>query len=186
MLSSTTRPTEIARPPRVMKFRFMPFRPISTIPVKMLSGIDSPMTIVGLRLSSIPRARVGRREMRNANTTTTANMKPRIASRCSVSTCLCIAGPSLLIRTISTPGGRPDTSSSASITADVTSTVLASGSLTMFNPRLGFPFVLDMLVGMPPVSVTSATSERSTGKAAGSPGRPESPTTRFLISSTEP
>ena len=69
--------------------------------------------------------------------------------------------------------------SSASLTAVVTSTVLASGCLVMETPMPGLPFVRSMLSGTPLPKVTVATSARRTTPAA------EPPTMRSSISSTD-
>ena len=84
MLSSTTLPTEIASPPKVMKFSASPCQLISSTPAKMLSGIESPITTVGRSDVSAPTIAFGRSVRKNANTTITASISPRIASRSSV------------------------------------------------------------------------------------------------------
>ena len=77
MLSSTTRPTAIASPARVMKFRVKSARLIRMTPDKILKGMDRPMIKVGRRVSAIPFMMVGRRLIRKANTIATANTRPK-------------------------------------------------------------------------------------------------------------
>ena len=81
MLSSTTRPTEIASPPSVMKFSDSPCQSMSSTPVKMLNGIDRAMTTVGRSVLKSPRGTVGLRVTMNRNTTVIAKMNPNIPSR---------------------------------------------------------------------------------------------------------
>ena len=69
--------------------------------------------------------------------------------------------------------------SRASLTAVVTSTVLASGFLEMDTPMPGLPFVRVMLPGAPSPTLTFATSERRTGPNG------DAPTMRFSTSCTE-
>ena len=149
MLSSTTLPTEIARPPNVMKFSASPCQLISRTAMKMLSGIESAITTVGRRDVKAPTIAFGRSVRKNTNTTSTARTSPRIASRSSVVIWLSMIGPSSETITTSTPAGNSPTSSSASSTAVVTSIVFASGSLIMDTPMLGLPLVRDMLVAVP-------------------------------------
>ena len=80
MLSSTTRPTAIARPPRVIKFSVMPWNPISRMPVRILSGMDMEMIIVGRSVRPNPLRMVGRRLMRKAKTAAIAKRNPSRAS----------------------------------------------------------------------------------------------------------
>ncbi len=93
-----------------------------------------------------------------------------------------MSGPWSLTVTISAPRRSCRIPSSAPVTLVVTSMVLASGCLMTAMPTLGWPLVLDMLVGMPESSVMSATSPRVTGcgawdgaPVAGCPGCPGDP-----------
>ena len=150
-----------------MKLSDRPCQLIRMTPVRMLSGIDRPITTVGRRVFSAPLMAVGLSVMKNANTTAMARVRPSTASRSRVLICLCIDGPSLETVTISISGGRPPTTSRACVTASVTSIVLASGSLMTDTPKLRLPFVRDMLVTSPEPRDTSATSPSVTG--AGGP-----------------
>ena len=49
MLSSTTLPTAIARPAKLMKFRDIPYKFTNITPVKTLNGIEQAIMNVGLR-----------------------------------------------------------------------------------------------------------------------------------------
>ena len=80
MESSTTRPTDIAKPPSVMKFRDMSCHPSKSAPVNTLRGMDSAITMVGRMVLNMPRTKVGRMVNMNAKTTVTANRNPNIAS----------------------------------------------------------------------------------------------------------
>ena len=163
MLSSTTLPTDIASPPSVMKFKASPCQLMRSTPVKMLSGIDSPITTVGRSVLRIPMMTDGLIVRKNRNTTETASVSPRMASRSRVVICDWMSGPWSLTVRICAPFSSPRISSRASWTPVVTSMVLASGCLTTAMPMLGWPFVLDMLVGIPEPRVMSATSPRVTG-----------------------
>ena len=88
-------------------------------------------------------------------------------------------GPWSDTMTISTSDGSPFSPSSASRTADVTSIVFASASLTMDTPTLGLPLVREMLFGAAAPRLTSAMSPRRTGPDS------DMPTTRPLRSSME-
>ena len=177
--SSTTRPTEIARPPNVMKFSDRSCHASSSTPVNTLSGIDMAITTVGRSVLNSPFRIVGLNDTMNANTTVTANRNPYIASRKSVSICPWMLGPWSETMTMSTSGGSPCSPSSASLTASVTSIVLASASLMMETPTLGFPFVREMLAGAAAPILTSATSPSSTGPES------DTPTTRPSRSSID-
>ena len=158
MLSSTTLPTDIASPPSVMKFRASPCQLMSSTPMNMLRGIDKPITTVGRSVLRTPMMTDGLSVRKNRNTTEMASVSPRMASRSRVEICDWMSGPWSLKVTISAPFSSPRILASASWTPVVTSIVLASGCLTTAILMLGWPFVLDMLVGMPDPSVTSATS----------------------------
>ena len=69
--------------------------------------------------------------------------------------------------------------SRASLTAVVTSSVLASGFLETATPMPGLPLVREMLLGLPGPNVTSATSDSRTGPDS------DTPTTRSFTSWTE-
>ena len=51
ILSSTTRPAAIAKPPKVRMLRLMPWKYMMIKPLKILTGIDTLVTKVGLALS---------------------------------------------------------------------------------------------------------------------------------------
>ncbi len=162
-----------------MKLRVMSCHDISRIPVKTLRGIDSPITTVGRTVLNKPRMIVGRIVNMKANTTVTANRNPNMASLTSVSTWFLMAGPWSDTTMISMSGGRPAIPSRASLTAVVTSSVLASGVFDTPTPMPGRPLVREMLSGLPSPNVTSATSDRRTGPES------DAPTMTSLRSSTE-
>ena len=147
--------------------------------MKTLSGIERPMTTVGRRVLNRPRTTVGRMVSMKANTTDTANRKPKTASLRRLSICFCMSGPWSETTMISTSGGRPSSRSSASRTAVVTSMVLTSASLRIDTLMPGLPLVREMLVGMPSLRLTSATSPNLTGPLSGAA------TTRSSISCNE-
>ena len=93
MESSTTRPTDMANPPRVMKLRVMSCHDIRRMPVKTLRGIERAITTVGRRVLKKPLTIVGRMVSMKAKTTDTANRNPNIASLTRVSICRWMSGP---------------------------------------------------------------------------------------------
>ena len=162
-----------------MKFSDRSCHASSSTPVNTLSGIDIAITTVGRSVLDSPFRIVGLNDTMNANTTVTANRNPYSASRKSASICPWMLGPWSETMTMSTSGGSPRTPSSASLTAPVTSIVLASASLMMETPTLGLPFVREMLAGAAAPMLTSATSPRRTGPES------DTPTTRPSRSSIE-
>ena len=142
---------------------------------------------------------VGLSVRKNEKTTATARISPKIASRWSVSIWLWTFTPLLDTVTIWTSGGKPSTFSSAARTPFVTSSVLASGSLTTPIPMPGCPLVLDTLVRAASPNSTSAISPSATGApiaicgavcapppdADGGAGGRANPTVRFRKSSSD-
>ena len=168
-----------------MKLRLRSTAPIIRTADSMLSGIVKPIMMVGRRVNTIPLSIVGRRFNRNTNTTRTANTKPRAPSRWTVVSCSVISGPLSKIVMISTSSGRTALmASSRSPISWVTSTVLASGDFMTMMPKLGLPFVREIVVALSVPRATSATSESRTGLPEGTP--PSNPTTSSRISFKEP
>ena len=85
MLSSTTLPTAMASPARLIKLRVRSASPIRRTPVKMLNGIDMAMISVGRRDRATPLSSDGRRFIKKAATTRTAKTNPIRPSRNTVS-----------------------------------------------------------------------------------------------------
>ena len=162
-----------------MKFRVMSCQNMRSMPVNTLRGMDRPMTTVGRMVLNMPRMKVGRMVSMKAKTTDTANRKPKVPSCTSVSICRSISGPWSATTMRLTSSGMPSMFSSRSLTAVVTSRVLASAPFRTETARPGWPLVREMLDGRPCPRLTVATSERRT--------RPDGPfpTTRLLSSSTE-
>ena len=142
-----------------------------------LRGMDRPMTTVGRRVLKNPRTTVGRMVSMKAKTTDTANRNPNVPSRTRLSIWPWISGPWSVTTMTSTSSGMPSRLARTSLTAVVTSTVLASGSLDTLTERPGLPLVREMLEVRPAPNVTSATSESRTEPVS------FTPTTRFRRSS---
>ena len=136
--------------------------------MKTLNGIDRAITTVGRSVLTRPRKTVGRIVSMKAKTTDTAKRNPNMASLTSVSTCSLMSGPWSETTMISTSDGSPATPSRTSLIAVVTSSVLASGFLETATPIPGLPLVREMLLGLPPSRVTSATSDSRTTPRLGS------------------
>ena len=126
-----------------------------------------------------PRTKVGRMVSMKANTTETANRNPNVPSRTRLSIWPWISGPWSVTTITSTSSGMPSRLARTSLTAVVTSTVLASGSLDTLTERPGLPLVREMLEVRPEPNVTSATSESRTEPVS------FTPTTRSRRSSTD-
>ena len=194
MLSSTTLPTAIARPDRLIKFRDKSAAPMTRIPVMMLSGMETPMMAVGRRVMARPRNKVGRVLIKKMNTALRAKKNPSIPSLSKPESCSSTSGPSFCRINISTSGGSPTSRSRAARACSVTSTVLASGSFKTTTPRLGLPLVREMLVAWAVPSSTSATSFSSTRRSPRRPATgttpkaetPSKPMVRLRMSSREP
>ena len=194
MLSSTTRPTAIAKPASDMKFSDMSVNDIISTPISTLSGMDTAIIAVGRSASVTPRTSDGRTFSKNMNTTATANRKPSVPSRSRLSSDSRTSGPESLSTAMSNSGGsalfaRP--SAIAACMPSVTSTVLASGSFTISSVMLDAPFVRDM--GQASLcNSTSAASDTRMGRAPNRAcGMPPSsarskPTTKSRSCRTDP
>ncbi len=145
MLSSTTRPTAIARPPRVNRFRLMPCHAITINAASTLAGMEMLVTSVGRTLK------------RNVKITITASTAPSSTSCVSSLMDFWIPGAWLEISTNCTSEGRPSSKPfSLAVTALDTSTVLPSGSFSTLMVRLGSPLVRVMVKPSPDPRGTSA------------------------------
>ena len=78
MLSSTMRPTAMARPDRLMEFNVQSKEAIATMVVIMLRGMEMPMMAVGRRVLRMPRITEGRIWSMKRKMASTAMAKPSI------------------------------------------------------------------------------------------------------------
>ena len=158
ILSSTTLPTAMASPARLIKLSDRPYKAITKIPVITLSGIEIPIIKVGLSVVATPLNNVGRMLMRKIKTADTANKNPSVPSLSNDESCLLTSGPSFCITRTFTSGGNPSIVSSFAIIPSVTSTVLASGFFKTAIFILGLPLVLEIVVASSVSNVIEAIS----------------------------
>ena len=158
MLSSTTRPTAIANPAKLIKFNDKPDNPMINTPVNTLRGIVIPMIPVGLSVIFIPLINVGFVLIRKTKTAAIANKNPSKPSLSRLDSCRSTSGPSFCNTKTSTSVGKSLSSSKTCKIRLVTVTVLASGSLITDIVKLGPPLVREILPASAVLNSTTATS----------------------------
>lgn len=103
--------------------------------------------------------------IKNTKTALMANKNPNNPSRSNPESCSSTSGPSFCRMRISMSSGSPWIASRAASAAEVTSTVLESGSFSTTRFRLGLPLVREMLAESAAPNSTLATSHSRTGRS---------------------